>query len=300
MVKTPIKYLLQIYLIIPICIAVASFDYFLTGGALKSILPRDPNGLALFNFFFVLPHILASTFIFFQREYVQYYKRSIFISLVAVSFLAFLAPQIFSKNFVLIINGLLTIYHVMVQQFGLAGGFAGNKGKSFQVWKYTGLIASGFIYHNYYFSDKLGPAVQNYLYIAITLLIVAFAISSFFFLKKTSPGIGRKYGIANFFLVLAPFIFLMIDQPFYAVVIPRVVHDVTAFVFYGYHNVNRFSSYPVSIVVALTLGTAILASQFIYHSNIFVIFNFFTLLHYATECFTWKSGTLHRKYIEFC
>jgi len=65
--------LLAVYLVVPTVGLVVVVDLALLRGGLRGSLPNSPEDLFWFTVFFVLPHILASQFSFYDREYVKVY-----------------------------------------------------------------------------------------------------------------------------------------------------------------------------------------------------------------------------------
>src|SRR5881296_1875935 len=68
------RLLLAIYVIVPLAWLAVIGDLVLFDGGLRRALPESPEELAWFTAFFVLPHILASQFSFYDREYLGAYR----------------------------------------------------------------------------------------------------------------------------------------------------------------------------------------------------------------------------------
>ncbi|MCB0360942.1 MAG: hypothetical protein KDD44_14940, partial [Bdellovibrionales bacterium] len=104
--------------------------------------------------------------------------------------------------------------------------------------------------------------------------------------------------------------FERIDYSFFLILLPRVIHDLTAFAFYMVHDANRnagsrspnliyrflrFSRIsPAVLGPLLALGIALpitlQSSQQVGLQIIFVLAS----THYLTETVTWRRGTPHR------
>jgi hypothetical protein len=110
--------------------------------------------------------------------------------------------------------------------------------------------------------------------------------------------------------------FIWLGYPLLAILVPRVVHDVTAFAFYSTHDCNRNLEktrnlfyrlvfwIPIPRVVLVPLvAIAITFPVLLYVQNggpfAIELAVAVTLMHYYTDAFVWKSGSLHRASIRF-
>jgi hypothetical protein len=308
------KFLSALYLIVPICFILVLSDQLFFSSKFKNLLPTTPNDLFIFNVFFVLPHIIASSTTLVDREYLSFYKNKLLIALALTGTIAFIFPHLFSQQIVLIINGIMTVYHVLAQQLGVTSTIAKIRSKNYQRWKWIGLILGALVYYLFYFHQKIPSATFYYLEIAVYVLTLIFLFYSVKIIGETQEKLGKIYIASNFFLILSAFYFIKAGYPFFAMLAPRVVHDLTAFSFYTVHDSNRnangaknyfmkyllpLKTYPVFCFFIFTpllgISLALLTKAYL----IFPIVNFLTLFHYATESFVWKSEGIHRKHIGF-
>lgn len=100
-------------------------------------------------------------------------------------------------------------------------------------------------------------------------------------------------------------------MPLLAILLPRAVHDSTAFIIYTNHDTNRNTPVPRHFIYRATAGLlpiwltciliAILWGALVTYSGqpwvIFLVIAL-TLIHYITEAITWKTGSLHRQYLK--
>jgi hypothetical protein len=117
---------------------------------------------------------------------------------------------------------------------------------------------------------------------------------------------------------------------FLAILIPRLVHDATAYVFYVTHDVNKHLGHPQNFIYrwakkaklnvfivlplisfALTYVLQVYGDQWVNVITQFLfgmeirkaislgLIGYFSLMHYYTEAFTWKHGSPYRQYIRF-
>ena len=131
--------------------------------------------------------------------------------------------------------------------------------------------------------------------------------------KISNNKIGRHYSIANMLLVLSSFVFYQLGYIFFVVLIVRVVHDLTAFIFYIIHDHNRNKESPkqvlyrllkplkvpviiLSPIIALLIAAALTLN--ISHIG-FYPFLIVGYMHYFLESRIWKNGTPHRENIIF-
>lgn len=112
--KISLRLLLAIYLIVPIVWVVVIVDRAYLHGNLKEVLPNSPEELFWFTVFFVLPHILASQFSFYDREYLTVYRRHLLFGLPLVMTGALLL-QLFDAGSSGLIYIAVTMWHVLAQ-----------------------------------------------------------------------------------------------------------------------------------------------------------------------------------------
>lgn len=311
--KISVKNLSRIYYIILFSAVLVILDMLFFSNWLRLNLPHSPNQVALFTLIFVLPHIICSSIIFFSdKTYISHYKGQLIPGLIVICLLALVAPLFFPQNIILIINGVVTLYHVMGQQFGLTSTIARYKGKYFLWWKYFGLFTSAVIYYLFYFSTTVPPAVLKFLSLFSIVLILIFLGLTFLMNKQITQKAGKAYAWNNFILVLVSFLMIMSGYTFFAMLMTRVIHDLTAFYFYNTHNLNKWyvssnsnfysylrskNSFKYLMVFLCTPLIAIIFAKGITLWASFTVINCLTLFHYWTESFTWKNGTPHRMHI---
>ena len=130
--------------------------------------------------------------------------------------------------------------------------------------------------------------------------------------------------------MIVSFYFYVQQYYFLAILVPRLVHDATAYVFYVTHDYNKHYLQPqnqlyryaaqlkINIFWVLPLSSFALAfvlqaygdhlvsfvTRFFFdveiHKVITVgVLGYFALMHYYTEAITWKAGSPYRNYIGF-
>jgi len=253
--------------------------------------------LASFTVVFMLPHILASMFTFFDREYLALYRRR----------LSWGIPAALIASFAMTRSGLgaevfwaLTLWHVMTQQVGIARTFA-RHWWGFTVWRW--LLVAAFTCGGVgidYPSARLPASVLQ----GVSLLMVMPV------LLRCRHRTGIYYIAGTQGTVMIAALGIAIGYPFFTALLPRVVHDVTAFVFYVVHGHNRnrqqqpnmllrmlsFTQVPVAVLVVVVpiLLNCALGYAHLPTTSIIITLSMF---HYFTEGFMWKRGAPHRKHV---
>lgn len=299
------KFLKYYYSIIPLSLLLIIYDQLFLGSYLQDYLPKSPNEYFYFTLVFVLPHIIASLLTFGDKSYFLYYKNNlikyVFGALILTSIFIYFTPH----NIYLALFGLMTLFHVIGQQFGLNAAFSGVRDKNYLIWKYLGFsIASLASVLIFFPAQKNLNMYYGIIYTNSTLLVV-FAIFTFLCVTKSNSKFGKDYFLLNFLLILFVFVFILIGYSFFAILLPRVVHDLTAFNFYIVHNKNRTDSgdklwlnmkrYSAFWTTSISLFIAF----WINHFELTFLILFLTLLHYGIESFIWKGKSLHKSYIKF-
>jgi hypothetical protein len=223
-----------------------------------------------------------------------------------------------------------TVLHVLKQQHGIAMGVC--RLKPWQFWSQLLLsVAAGIlVYIGIFMKNSLMP--EHVLLIKqVTLVLCALLLLSTLICHRTVPTLfGKVFLWANAALIFSAFYLFNEQYYFLAILVPRLVHDTTAYVFYISHDYNRHHQQPknfifrvakkmrLSIFVVLPLisfGLAFLLqqygnhvvsviSQFLFGVEIrkavtLVLLGYLSLMHYYTESFTWKAGSPYRKFITF-
>jgi len=302
-------------LILPYSIIFFSFvflvvDHFLFSNSLKKFLPSSPEKLVVFQIFFITPHIIASSVTLIDREYIKYYR-----SKLPIAIILFLIPFVFmnfkSAAFTgAVIWAIWTIYHVIHQQFGIGKMFLRSTHHTlYKGFTFLGLTTAILIFFSVY--KKFGLFSDN-----ITLFFLFCFITVGIFIVQTEQNKkGRVYVLLNILLITSGYIFYNQLLPFFIILIPRIIHDCTAFYFYSKHDTNRNKTKNHNLIYRLfrkivpihsPIMTPVLGIMIAFpltYSKTFSVFNstaltiFFgiTLVHYYTEGFMWKNGSIHRQ-----
>ncbi len=308
---------LSLYWLIPICLMVVAVDLVI-GSPLKRNLPTSPEHWLLFTLFFGTPHIAASSIMLVGiAEYRrQYARRLLQWSGVIIATLAVLNAVVSYEVIYALIAG-WTVKHVLGQQFGIGNSVARCRGPAFHVWQVCGFTAGTLAFlilyrgahwnHRWVTMGRLGVVVLGACVAATALLLTS----------RVSSREGRVWVVLNTALVLVSALMILIGYPFFTVLIPRIIHDTTAFKVYALHERNRAVAEGRGVIRALIIGGGaacglafllerVLDRPFVSIGGWFglnlsqpaslYIAGFLGLLHYCSEASTWRSGSPYRRH----
>ncbi len=323
-------HLIGLYLICPVLLVIVIIDISFMNTAILSALPDRPDEWVLWVVVFILPHIISSFITMADSENVKTYGSklrlamvvlviaSIFINGVIPSFLSGSNLYQFQLAFFAIF-GFSTIFHVLSQQFGICLILGRIRPTSnFNYFKWSAVILSFLLYMVVFSSEQLsalndsGDIVRecSFLLIITLLLLVFYFGLKVFVTSKTK--VGGIYIALNVFMLVSVSMFIVMEYYIFALIIPRIIHDISAFIFYSNHDDNKFrykennyiylliKNIPLSVrVVSPILGVAIayvinMISAWVLLYLIIVL----EFLHYYIESFIWKTGGNHRKYLK--
>jgi hypothetical protein len=220
-----------------------------------------------------------------------------------------------------------TIIHVLKQQIGIGAGAARLKGWLYPAWGWCGILAGVALYNALYLEDDLA-SYERVLQGASVVLAGGVLVLAIACHRRITQPIGRTFLWSNTAMVLLPVTFYFAGYSIFALAIPRIIHDTTAFAFYVAHDHNRHRGTPgnplykaaarlpggiywLSPALAIGLAFAIerygdgaldvltagaSTSAFPQAASIGVL-GFLAMLHYYTEAFTWKAGSPYRKHV---
>ena len=288
--------------------SLAFIDSIFLHGSIKNILPTKITDIFVYYAIFEFPHILASFFMFGDKEYIETFKNILFRNIYVLVFCA-LCTIIISQNIFYIIYIGYTLYHVVKQQFGIAKLFRLEPSNFLPIFQYI-FIGSGIIA----LSDLSGYLPK--LFLTLSVYISLLSICFYFVYEKKNR--TNKY--LTLYVISFALASILYQQGYvlFGLLSMRIVHDVTAFMFYCTHNYNRknyghnplFTSWitnkinPIitTVFLAITLNVLYLyIIRLTTHSNFHVVFIsiYFgiAMIHYNIESVVWKRDSIARKYI---
>ena len=325
------RFLLSLYAIVPLCVLIQLLDRFEFDSALRDMLPSSPSHFLLFQILFGTPHIIASNLLIGSHgDYLAAFKSKI-IGMTVFIIVFFGIGSLFIPYTVLyVITACWTVYHVLKQQHGIAKAVCRLPNRAFYVQLWLSVIAGIFIYIGIFLKNSLTVDQADGILQAASVLTAALLISTLICQKYAPNRFGQWFLWANTLLVVSSWYLYAQHYYFLAILIPRLVHDITAYTFYVSHDVNRHGKQPqnglyklasacrlpVAAVLPLLsflltyllqaygddLVNLIMQTLFatqIYKAVTLGLLGYLALMHYYTEAFVWSAGSPLRRYIYF-
>ena len=331
--KLPVsfRFLLSLYAIVPICLLLQWLDQRVFNHALHDMLPSSPSHFLLFQILFGTPHIIASSLLLFgHADYVSCFKNKL-IGMTAFIIVFFGVGSLFIPYRILyIISACWTVYHVLKQQHGIAKAVCRLPNWAFYLQLWLSVSAGIFIYLGIFLKNSLTPQQAELILQIAGMLTIALLISTGVCQKHVPSRFGLYFLWANTLLVVASWYVYSQQYYFLAILMPRLVHDITAYSFYVSHDVNRHSQHadnelfklasrchlPAALVLPILsfLLTYLLQAygddwvnlilQTVFSTQIYKavtlgVIGYLALMHYYTESFVWAAGSPLRRYIRF-
>lgn len=305
----PVKLLFAPYAIVFLALITIFIDYILKLD-LQNIFPTSAEQLLVLGIIFENPHIVASNVMMLNGEYLQFYKRQLIIGLSLVVGLSVVLITLFGVKAFLTFFYTWTIYHVIRQQIGIGKMVNRQSSRVYTIWSWLFLMISLAIAFSvgYFHTDTLIVPRQTLL-LAISILLSLFLVFSLVCLMRLKNRQGRLFLTANVALILTAVLSLFAGFPLFVILLPRIVHDTTAFIIYINHETNRstphrklflYRAIPSLPIWATLLTFSLLWGAALTYSGTWItvwIAIGLALVHYLTEAFTWRHGSLHRKYL---
>jgi hypothetical protein len=325
------RFLLCLYAIVPLCVLVPVFDSFGFGYALRDMLPSSPSHFLLFQILFGTPHIIASNLLIGSHsDYLAEYKNKLIGMTVFIIVFFGIGSLFIPYRALYIITACWTVYHVLKQQHGVAKAVCRlpNWGFYLQLWLSVG--AGIFIYMGVFLKNSLTAEQADWVLSVASALTAALLVSTLICQKTVPSRFGQCFLWANTLLVVGSWYVYSQQYYFLAILMPRLVHDITAYSFYVSHDVNRHGQspqnglyriasvcrLPVPVVLPLlsflltyllqaygddlvNLIMQTLFSTQVYKAVTLGLLGYLALMHYYTEAFVWSAGSPLRRYIRF-
>lgn len=325
------QFLLSLYGIVPLCLIAVWLDRFGFDHALRDILPSSPGHFLLFQLLFGTPHIIASNLLLFSHaDYVNTFKTKLIGMTLFIAVFFGIGSLFIPYRVLYIISASWTVYHVLKQQHGVAKAVCRLPSQAFYLQLWLSISAGVFIYMGIFLKNSLEPAEAEWVLHIATALTLALIVSTAVCQKHVHNRLGMRFLWANTLLVVVSLYVYSQQYYFLAILMPRLVHDITAYSFYVSHDVNRhgeapqnglfklaaFCHLPVALVIPLlsflltyllqnygdewvNLITQTLFSTQIYKAVTVGLIGYLALMHYYTESFVWAAGSPLRRYIRF-
>jgi hypothetical protein len=325
------RLLMGLYAIIPLCLLIKWADGLFWGDYLLTHLPSSPTHFVLFQILFGTPHIVASAILLSSnREYLRFYQFKI-LAMTAFIIVFFGIGSLFIPYKVLyIITACWTVYHVLKQQHGIGKGVCRLPGWAFYLMLWLSVLAGIFIYMGVFLKNSLEPQQAEWIRQIAAGLTVLLVVASVACQRYVPSTFGKCFLWANTLLIVSSFYLFTQQYYFLAILIPRLVHDATAYIFYVTHDYNKHHQQPqnwiyqyaarchVHVFIVLPVLSFALAfllqaygddlvniiTEYLFGTEIYKaitlgLLGYLALMHYYTEAFVWAAGSPLRQYIRF-
>jgi hypothetical protein len=325
------RVLLGLYGIVPICLILQLGDTLFFNNRLLENLPSSPAHFLLFQILFGTPHILASSILLSSnRDYLQFYK-SKFIVMTLIIIAVFGVGSLFIPYLALyIITACWTVYHVLKQQIGVGRGVYRLPNSLFYWLLWLSVGAGVFIYMGMFLKDTVNAQQAEWIKYMAASLSLGLVLITGFCQRHVDNGLGKTFLWANTLLIVTSFYFYVQQYYFLAILMPRLVHDATAYIFYVTHDYNKHYQQPqnwlyqlakcwsIPIFLVLPLLSALLTFVLqlygddlisfitqvffgvaVYKAITLGLIGYLSLMHYYSEAFVWKQGSPLRQFIAF-
>ena len=138
------------------------------------------------------------------------------------------------------------MYHVLSQQFGIGMMMMGVRPDNrYEHWRYLSATAATLMY----LLAFAGPNLKSIhlgefnLYFIIQTIAAVFVVLASFagvrLLRDATKRLGAMYVASNILMLYAVWVLCWMEYSVFVVLIPRFVHDLTAFIIYSVHDHNR-------------------------------------------------------------
>lgn len=321
-ITVKLRHLLVLYAVIPIAWIVVGLDKWVWGSALLFSIPFRPEMWAVWTYLFGMPHVLASMHTLVDREYLTFYGWKLLW--IAIFFLAlpFVVADTFGDQAMFAIFMAFIVYHTIAQQFGIALAAMRQKpGVLFGVWKW-GAVGMGMALYAMIYSSPIPIAIDMLSPYRAPLTIIAGGLLSAFLVATVAllwrvrgNRIGMAHIGANAAMIATEFALFQQGYFAFVVILGRVIHEFTAWPIYATHDHNRnlaepknmlfkafgfarIPPYVLSILLACALGFALTYSLELLSIAAPLLVSL-SLIHYYSESFLWKRGSIHRRHLSF-
>lgn len=312
------RVLLAIYAVMPLSLVFMAIDSLILDGSIRQVLPVDPRVYAWFILLFMVPHIFASFFSFADKEYFNHYKGRLLRGAQIAVILGIFLPALTGATVLpILVFATYTMIHVFAQQSGVSKSLMRNAASSHVYWQWLGTAMAAVIYAYLLLPVPwLGNILngqRSVLLIGATLLFIVYTLLALDIARQSRTKLGKIYFFGSHSMPILGALYIVAGYPIIALIVPRIIHDLTAYAFYITHDTNRFVKtrsnliykvtsklklpvYIASPIVSIALSFAIAKFN---SATLAIILTCVFFLHYYTESMIWKRDTLHRMHIDF-
>lgn len=280
---------------------------------IRPYMPTSPRQVIFLAVIFENPHIVASTLMWFDKEYIQYYRQKLIISVLISVILCIAVVLTFGMSgFLLFLYG-WTVAHVIRQQIGIGRMMNRQSSRLYEAWAWMVLTSSLLVAITLGHPElHIQGSYVTLLDTALTVSIVIACMTAAILVTRIKRHEGKLYILANSIMLIATAACAVSGYPFFAILIPRAIHDITAYIIYTNHDTNRNTPLPHNVIYRYTAAyfpialicivvSIALASWVTFTPTYFATYfaAALAIFHYTSESFVWKSSGIHRKSLHF-
>jgi hypothetical protein len=279
---------------------------------------RTPEQLPYWIFFFGLPHIVSSFQTMCDTEYLTAYRKQLplIFGLFLLPFALHQAGMPAAIIFTIVL--ILTVHHVVAQQYGIALSVARLRPSILSAICKWSTVALGIVayFQCYFAADLVGNAHYGMLvtvadFLMMPLLWVIAVGGSLLAWQARQQRTGAVLLALNILLLMLALI-LIFKTPYMLVglMLARILHDISGFVVYIGHDSARnrverknllYRVFPFLPIWLLNLAFALaIAAGLTYLSTRMAFIGWLvigiTIAHYYIEGRIWRGGTPHRQH----
>lgn len=302
--------LLWLYAIVPATVALVACDALVLGFAVRSWLPAHPDRLALYTLLFNFPHIVASHLSMLDGAYVRAYWRRALLGLLGLGAITLVCMRL-GDVAVFLFAMCVTHFHIVGQQVGLTFAQLRTGGVWAGAWRWLSQATAGLVLLAVLepFAWARGPML-----LLATALFVPSTLVTAVLAWRAPDGRARAYLLSNQAMFLAMLGCAVGGYGALSIVMPRFVHDLSAFYVYVVHDTNhdreghpnllfRAASAlrlpPAIVGPAVAVALAFVVERLLPELARLHVVYWLSGLHYFMESFVWKSGSPHRESVSF-
>ncbi len=325
------RLIIALYAVIPICLMLYWMDQTVWNHYLQQQLPSSPGHFLLFQILFGTPHILASSILLFSnKDYVRFYQRKILLMSGFIVLFFGIGSLFIPYKVLYIISACWTVYHVLKQQHGIGKGVCRLPVFAFYLLLGLSVAAGIAIYMGIFLKNSLTPSQADWLKTTAAGLTLMLVFASVYCQRLIATTFGKAFMWANTLLIVSSLFLYSQQYYFLAILIPRLVHDATAYFFYVCHDYNKHHQRPQNWLYQLTsrihlpvfivlpvlsfaltyllqaygdglinwISVTLFGTE-VYKAITLGLLGYLALMHYYTESFMWTANSPLRRYIRF-
>lgn len=308
------RFLLSLYLTVPLSVLLVAADVLFLKGWVKRHVPFIPEQLAGYTVLFNAPHLVASELTFFDRDYLGYYRKQLLLGVPVSIGIVMLVVHFCTVAQMQMVNVALVNYHLMAQQIGLSRPMTESRGPWLDALKWMAVVVYIAAFAPVFLPTTSGQPFIPLVWNCTLLLLIpmAYALSEVYRSSRTT--IGKFYVLGNALMLAAMIPAAKLGYFFFLILVPRVVHDFTAYSFYVTHDLNRNRELPHNLIYRCVRGTgvpvavlfpvlSIVLAYALSHAldgrGLALFIGPIALFHYFIEGVIWKGSAPHRRSIAF-